>query len=164
MTHFASPYQLNPFNFNSFRDMLAEAIDFDRVRRQTALKLFICATDVQTAKVKIFAGKGLRVDHVLASTCLPLLMQAVEIDGDDHWDGISAIRQSIRWSTNASHATFCWSTSPPPSAHSLKQRLARWLLMMRDRNDGDVLPTAPEPARRNAGCPKANHHECCPRV
>jgi CRP-like cAMP-binding protein len=25
-------------------------------------------------------------------------------------------------------------------AHSLKQRLARWLLMMRDRNDGEVLP------------------------
>ena len=25
-------------------------------------------------------------------------------------------------------------------AHNLKQRLARWLLMMRDRNDGDVLP------------------------
>jgi len=25
-------------------------------------------------------------------------------------------------------------------AHSLKQRLARWLLMMRDRCDGDVLP------------------------
>jgi NTE family protein len=88
MTHFASPYQLNPFNFNSFRDMLAEAIDFDRVRRQTALKLFICATDVQTAKVKIFAGKELRVDHVLASTCQPLLMQAVEIDGDYYWDGM----------------------------------------------------------------------------
>ena len=70
------------------RDMLAEAIDFERVRRQTALKLFICATDVQTAKVKIFAGKELRVDHVLASTCLPLLMQAVEIDGDYYWDGM----------------------------------------------------------------------------
>ena len=25
-------------------------------------------------------------------------------------------------------------------AHGLKQRLARWLLMMRDRHDGDVLP------------------------
>ena len=25
-------------------------------------------------------------------------------------------------------------------AHSLKQRLARWLLMMRDRDDDDVLP------------------------
>jgi len=25
-------------------------------------------------------------------------------------------------------------------AHNLKQRLARWLLMMRDRSDGDALP------------------------
>ena len=25
-------------------------------------------------------------------------------------------------------------------AHSLKERLARWLLMMRDRSDGDALP------------------------
>jgi NTE family protein len=80
MTHFASPYQLNPFNFNPFREMLAEAINFERVRRQKAIKLFICATDVQTAKVKIFAGEELGVDHILASTCLPLLMQAVEID------------------------------------------------------------------------------------
>ena len=88
MTHFASPYQLNPFNFNPFRDMLAEAIDFERVRRQTALKLFICATDVETAKVKIFTGKELSVQHVLASTCLPLLMQAVEIDGAYYWDGM----------------------------------------------------------------------------
>jgi NTE family protein len=50
MTHFASPYQLNPFNHNPFRDMLAEAIDFERVRRQTALKLFLCATDVQNCQ------------------------------------------------------------------------------------------------------------------
>ena len=88
ITHFASPYQLNPFNYNPLRDMLAEAIDFERVRRQTALKLFVCATDVQTAKVKIFAGKELHVEHILASTCLPLLMQAVEIDGEYYWDGM----------------------------------------------------------------------------
>jgi NTE family protein len=62
MTNFASPYQLNPLNLNPFRDMLAEAIDFERVRRQKALKLFICAT----AKVKVFAGEELGVDHVLA--------------------------------------------------------------------------------------------------
>jgi len=88
MTHFASPYQLNPFNYNPLRDMLAEAINFERVRRQTAVKLFVCATDVQTAKVKIFPGTELRAEHVLASTCLPLLMQAVEIDGDYYWDGM----------------------------------------------------------------------------
>jgi len=87
LTYFASPYQMNPFNFNPIKDLLAEAINFDRVRRQTALKLFISATNVQTAKVKIFTGKELGVAHVLASTCLPLLMQAVEVDGEYYWDG-----------------------------------------------------------------------------
>lgn len=88
ITHFASPYQLNPFNYDPLKDLLGQAVDFDRVRRQTALKLFICATDVQTAKVKIFEGKTLRVEHILASTCLPLLMQAVEVDGSYYWDGM----------------------------------------------------------------------------
>ena len=88
MTHFASPYQLNPFNYNPLKEMLGEAINFERVRRQTALKLFICATDVQTAKVRIFAGKELRVEHILASTCLPLLMQAVQVDDAYYWDGM----------------------------------------------------------------------------
>jgi NTE family protein len=87
LTYFASPYQMNPFNFNPFKDMLVEAINFERVREQTNVKLFISATDVQTAKVKIFAGKDLDVARVLASTCLPMLMQAVEVDGEYYWDG-----------------------------------------------------------------------------
>ena len=70
MTYQTSPYQMNPFNHNPLKYLLAEVINFERVRRQTGLKLFLCATDVQTAKVKIFVGKELRVEHVLASTCL----------------------------------------------------------------------------------------------
>jgi NTE family protein len=95
MTYFTSPYQMNPFNYNPFKDLLAEAIDFERVRRQTAVKLFLCATDVQTAKVKIFPGKDVGVEHVLASTCLPLLMQAVEVDGEFYWDGSYAGNPAI---------------------------------------------------------------------
>ena len=95
MTYFASPYQMNPFNYNPFKDMLAEAINFERVRQQTELKLFLCATNVQTAKVKIFAGKELRVEHVLASTCLPLLMQTVEVDDQYYWDGSYAGNPAI---------------------------------------------------------------------
>jgi NTE family protein len=95
MIYFASPYQTNPFNHNPFRDLLAEAINFERVRQQTEVKLFLCATNVQTAKVKIFAGKELRVEHVLASTCLPLLMQAVEVDGEYYWDGSYAGNPAI---------------------------------------------------------------------
>jgi len=87
LTFFASPYQMNPFNYNPVRDLLAEAVNFERVREQQAVKLFICATDVQTAKAKIFAGKDLHVEHVLASACLPLMMHAVEVDGEFYWDG-----------------------------------------------------------------------------
>ncbi len=95
LTYFASPYQMNPFNYNPLKNLLAESIDFERVREQTAVKLFISATDVQTAKVKIFAGSDITVDHVLASTCLPLLMQAVEIDGEYYWDGSYAGNPAI---------------------------------------------------------------------
>jgi NTE family protein len=95
MTYLSSPYEMNPFNHNPFKDLLAEAINFERVREQTDLKLFLCATDVQTAKVKIFAGKELRVEHLLASTCLPLLMQSVEVDGEYYWDGSYAGNPAI---------------------------------------------------------------------
>jgi NTE family protein len=87
LAYFMSPYQMNPFNYNPIRDLLAEAIDFERVRKQQAIKLFISATNVETAKVKVFHGKELDVNHVLASTCLPMMMHAVDIDGQHYWDG-----------------------------------------------------------------------------
>jgi hypothetical protein len=46
-------------------------------------------------------------------------------------------------------------------AHSLKQRLARWLLMMRDRSDGDALPIT-QSLLAEMLCSEANHHERCP--
>jgi NTE family protein len=67
--------------------LLEDSIDFERVRRQRMLKLFLSATNLQTAKVKIFTGEEVHSDHVLASACLPLLMHAVEIDGEYYWDG-----------------------------------------------------------------------------
>jgi len=95
LTFFASPYQMNPFNYNPVKDLLAETINFERVRQQRAVKLFICATNVQTAKAKIFAGKDLGVEHVLASACLPLMMHAVEVDGEFYWDGSYAGNPAI---------------------------------------------------------------------
>ena len=95
LTFFASPYQMNPFNYNPVKDLLAEAINFERVRQQRAVKLFICATNVQTAKAKIFAGKDLGVEHLLASACLPLMMHAVEVDGEFYWDGSYAGNPAI---------------------------------------------------------------------
>jgi NTE family protein len=67
--------------------VLEEVVDFERLRQQPAVRLFLCATNVRTGKVKVFKAEELGPNHILASTCLPLLMQAVEIDGEVYWDG-----------------------------------------------------------------------------
>jgi NTE family protein len=82
-----SPYQLNPFDINPLRDLLNAEIDFERVRRQTLLKLFLCATNVRTCKIKVFERQEIGAEQVLASACLPLIMRAPEIDGEAYWDG-----------------------------------------------------------------------------
>jgi len=87
LTRLASPYQINPMNMNPLRDLLEESIDFDMVRRCDAFGLFISATNVETGKVKVFPREALTADMVMASTCLPHLFQAVEIDGVPYWDG-----------------------------------------------------------------------------
>jgi len=87
LTRMASPYQLNPMKLNPLHDLLEESIDFEMVRKCTAFKLFISATNVETGKVKVFAREELTADMVMASACLPTLYHAVEIDGVPYWDG-----------------------------------------------------------------------------
>lgn len=82
-----SPYQFNPMNFNPLRDVLLEHVDFDDIQKRSKLKLHICATNVETCKVRIFDNKELSVNAVLASACLPFLFQSVEVDGEYYWDG-----------------------------------------------------------------------------
>jgi NTE family protein len=87
MSYFTSPYLFNPLNLNPLRTVLEEIVDFDRLRRRPAVKLFLCATNVRSGKVKIFKTEEIGPNHVLASTCLPLLMHTVDIDGEAYWDG-----------------------------------------------------------------------------
>ena len=82
-----SPYELNPLNINPLRSVLEEVVDFEKLQRDCAVKLFLSATNVRTCKVKVFTGAEICVDAVLASTCLPFLFQAVEIGGEHYWDG-----------------------------------------------------------------------------
>jgi NTE family protein len=83
----ASPYSFNPLNINPLKDFLEREIDFERVRACKQFRLFIAATNVETGKGKVFEGKDLTADHVMASACLPTVFQAVEIDGVPYWDG-----------------------------------------------------------------------------
>ncbi len=82
-----SPYQLNPLNINPLKSVLEQVVDFERLRKDCAVKLFLSATNVRTCKVKVFTGDEISVDAVLASACLPFMFQAVEIEGEHYWDG-----------------------------------------------------------------------------
>ncbi|MFC7369380.1 patatin-like phospholipase family protein [Vreelandella zhaodongensis] len=87
MSRLVSPYQLNPLNINPLRDIVAEHVDFERVRRCEQLKLFVAATNVRSGKQRVFRREEMSVDAVMASACLPFVFQAVEIDGEAYWDG-----------------------------------------------------------------------------
>lgn len=84
---FFSPYQLNPFDINPLRDILAAQIDFERLRAECRTKLFIATTQVSTGRLKLFQTRQLTLDVLLASACLPAIHHAVEIDGEAYWDG-----------------------------------------------------------------------------
>lgn len=87
LTRQFSPYQLNPMNINPLRDLLADKVDFERVNRCSAVKVFVTATNVRTGRGRTFAQPTLCVDRVMASACLPFMFQAVEIEGEAYWDG-----------------------------------------------------------------------------
>ncbi|HEU4620806.1 MAG TPA: patatin-like phospholipase family protein, partial [Burkholderiaceae bacterium] len=87
LTRVASPYQLNPLNFNPLRDVLNEWIDFERLQTSAPFKLFVCATNVRTGRPRVFRESELTCDMLLASACLPFFFQAPEIGGEHYWDG-----------------------------------------------------------------------------
>jgi NTE family protein len=88
MTRMASPYQLNPINYNPLREALEQSVDFKMMRSEPLpIRLYLSATNVRSGKVKIFCGNDVTPDAVMASGCLPFLFQAVEIDGEHYWDG-----------------------------------------------------------------------------
>lgn len=82
----ASPYDLNPFNYNPLRRLVEDEVDFAAVHA-SGLKLFLCATNVETGRARVFSRDEINADAVLASACLPQSFQAVEIDGTPYWDG-----------------------------------------------------------------------------
>jgi NTE family protein len=87
MTRVWSPYQFNPTDISPLRELLVETIDFEQLRRCEDVKLFVAATNVRSGKIKVFETQELTAGVLMASACIPLMFQAVEIDGEHYWDG-----------------------------------------------------------------------------
>ncbi len=83
----ASPYQSNPLDINPLQSMLRKEIDFAGIAQLESSRVFVSATEVTTGKAEVFSGTRLCAETVMASACLPLMFQAVEIDGKAYWDG-----------------------------------------------------------------------------
>lgn len=87
LTRVASPYQLNPFDYNPLRKLVEEHVDFRKVRGCGDMQVFLSATNVETGHARIFNRDELDVDVVLASACLPTMHHTIEIEGQPYWDG-----------------------------------------------------------------------------
>jgi NTE family protein len=87
VSHFWSPYDFNPLNINPLKDVVERFVDFERLRSCGDRQLFVTATNVFTGRLRIFPREKITAEVVMASACLPMLFQAVEIDGIPYWDG-----------------------------------------------------------------------------
>lgn len=87
-----SPYMYGPFYRNPLEPVVAR-FDFDRVCAEQGPELFICATRVRSGKIRVFSGREITTEAILASACLPTVFQAVEIADPEtgraeaYWDG-----------------------------------------------------------------------------
>jgi NTE family protein len=87
MSRYFSPYDLNPLNINPLKEVIERFVDFEAVRNAAEVQLFIAATNVVTGRLRIFPREKITADVVMASAALPLVFQAVTIDGTPYWDG-----------------------------------------------------------------------------
>ena len=86
-TRVFSPYQFNLFDLNPLRSIVDELVDFEAIRANKDIKLFVNATNVRTGKVRVFNTQELTLEMVMASACLPFIFKTVEVEGEPYWDG-----------------------------------------------------------------------------
>ena len=82
MSRFMSPYDFNPLNINPLKDLIERFVDFDAIRGNGDLELFISATNVHSGRLRVFRREEISADVVMASAALPLVFRAVEIEGE----------------------------------------------------------------------------------
>jgi len=82
----SSPYVFNPWGYNPLKALLEEVLDVARLRA-APVQLFVAATNVRSGKLRLFNREEVSVEVLLASSCLPFLFQAIDIDGESYWDG-----------------------------------------------------------------------------
>ncbi len=68
------------------KKFLEEHLDLEAVRR-SPIQIRFTAVDVNTGELTIFRNKDVTLDHLLASSAIPLLFPLIHVDGHAYWDG-----------------------------------------------------------------------------
>lgn len=87
LRHHFSPYQTNPLQVNPLEKILDEIVDFEVIRKNKKIKIFLSATDVMKSTLKVFETHEICAKAVAASACVPTIFPAVEHEGSYYWDG-----------------------------------------------------------------------------
>lgn len=92
ITRIFSPYDYGPFYVNPLAAVLRE-LPYPDFGTEQGPELFVAATNVRTGRMRVFTGRRVTPDAVMASACLPSLFRAIEIrdpetgETDAFWDG-----------------------------------------------------------------------------
>lgn len=84
-----SLFKKNSFAFvdtSPLRDLLYEKLDFQALNASDQ-KVVITAVNILNAELAFFENPELRIEHILASSAIPLLFPWQLIGGVPHWDG-----------------------------------------------------------------------------
>ncbi len=88
--------QVNPLGLNPLRGVLDGLLDPAAFGTEGAPTLVVSATRVRTGEARLFRDAEVTAEALLASACLPQLFPAVEIDGEEYWDGGYASNPPLR--------------------------------------------------------------------
>jgi NTE family protein len=66
--------------------MVSEHLDL-AVLHKNPMKIVISAVDLRTARPRFFDNKTISVEHIMASSAMPILFPWYKIDTVPHWDG-----------------------------------------------------------------------------
>ncbi|MBW8757487.1 MAG: patatin-like phospholipase family protein [Burkholderiales bacterium] len=157
--HYVTPAQFNPLDVNPLRALLSEQVDFERLRRLRPMRLFVAATDADSGRLRVFEGRELSVDALLASSCLPTVFHAPRIAGRTYWDGgyagNPAVFPLLRGGRSQDMLLVLLSPlewppmQPAASAHELRARVAEISFTAAFRREMQALAHARgAPARR----------------
>ncbi len=86
-SRYVAPFLPGVRDMRALRQAVAESIDLDLLARQTQLPFYVAATHIASGSARLFTGKDVTLDALMASACLPDLFAAVEIEGEQYWDG-----------------------------------------------------------------------------